>query len=106
MRTYPLGPSDISAVPEAINAESTCFEYSYNDLVQMINSAFYDGFMLAFCKTIKNYEAIDTRIRILAASAAITKLATFQGRDQAAQAARQLFNSIYTEERTETDGKN
>lgn len=85
MLTYPLHGADLGITQESIDAGKVNVVYNYKDLLSMVNTAFFSGFIVAMCDSKKEFESIDVMDRILMCSAAAVKLAKQQGRDEDAK---------------------
>ena len=85
MLTYPLHGVDLGIAQESIDAGKVNVVYNYKDLLSMVNTAFFSGFIVAVCDSKEEFESIDVMDRILMCSAAAVKLAKLQGRDEDAK---------------------
>lgn len=85
MLTYPLHEPDLGISQEDIDAGKVNVVYNYKDLLSMVNTAFFNGFIVAMCDSKEEFEGIDVMDRILMSSAAAVKLAKLQGRDEDAK---------------------
>lgn len=87
MLTYPLHGADLGITQESIDAGkvNVVYNYNYKDLLSMVNTAFFSGFIVAVCDSKEEFESIDVMDRILMCSAAAVKLAKLQGRDEDAK---------------------
>lgn len=85
MLTYPLHGADLGITQESIDAGKVNAAYNYKDLLSMVNTAFFSGFIVAVCDSKEEFESIDVMDRILMCSAAAVKLAKLQGRDEDAK---------------------
>lgn len=85
MLTYPLHGADLGITQESIDAGKVNVAYNYKDLLSMVNTAFFSGFIVAVCDSKEEFESIDVMDRILMCSAAAVKLAKLQGRDEDAK---------------------
>ncbi len=85
MLTYPLHGADLGITQESIDAGKVNVVYNYKDLLSMVNTAFFSGFIVAVCDSKEEFESIDVMDRILMCSAAAVKLAKLQGRDEDAK---------------------
>lgn len=85
MLTYPLHGADLGIIQECIDAGKVNVAYNYKDLLSMVNTAFFSGFIVAVCDSKEEFESIDVMDRILMCSAAAVKLAKLQGRDEDAK---------------------
>lgn len=83
--TYPLHGADLGITQESIDAGKVNVVYNYKDLLSMVNTAFFSGFIVAVCDSKEEFESIDVMDRILMCSAAAVKLAKLQGRDEDAK---------------------
>ena len=85
MLTYPLHGADLGITQESIDAGKVNVVYNYKDLLSMVNTALFSGFIVAVCDSKEEFESIDVMDRILMCSAAAVKLAKLQGRDEDAK---------------------
>lgn len=85
MLTYPLHGTDLGITQESIDAGKVNVVYNYKDLLSMVNTAFFSGFIVSVCDSKEEFESIDVMDRILMCSAAAVKLAKLQGRDEDAK---------------------
>lgn len=85
MLTYPLHGADLGITQESIDAGKVNVVYNYKDLLSMVNTAFFSGFIVAVCDSKEEFESIDVMDRILMCSAAAVKLAKLQGWDEDAK---------------------
>ncbi|WP_195608113.1 hypothetical protein [Intestinimonas butyriciproducens] len=85
MLTYPLHGADLGITQESIDAGKVNVAYNYKDLLSMVNTAFFSGFIVAVCDSKEEFESIDVMDRILMCSAAAVELAKLQGRDEDAK---------------------
>lgn len=85
MLTYPLHGADLGITQESIDAGKVNVAYNYKDLLSMVSTAFFSGFIVAVCDSKEEFESIDVMDRILMCSAAAVKLAKLQGRDEDAK---------------------
>lgn len=85
MLTYPLHGADLGITQESIDAGKVNVVYNYKDLLSMVNTAFFSGFIVAVCDSKEEFESIDVMDRILMCSAVAVKLAKLQGRDEDAK---------------------
>lgn len=85
MLTYPLHGADLGITQECIDAGKVNVAYNYKDLLSMVNTAFFSGFIVAVCDSKEEFESIDVMDRTLMCSAAAVKLAKLQGRDEDAK---------------------
>lgn len=85
MLTYPLHGADLGITQVSIDAGKVNVVYNYKDLLSMVNTAFFSGFIVTVCDSKEEFESIDVMDRILMCSAAAVKLAKLQGRDEDAK---------------------
>lgn len=85
MLTYPLHGTDLGITQESIDAGKVNVVYNYKDLLSMVNTAFFSGFIVSVCDSKEEFESIGVMDRILMYSAAAVKLAKLQGRDEDAK---------------------
>lgn len=85
MLTYPLHGADLGITQESIDAGKVNVVYNYKDLLSMVNTAFFSGFIVAVCDSKEEFESIDVMDRILMCSVAAVKLAKLRGRDEDAE---------------------
>lgn len=85
MLTYPLHGTDLGITQESIDAGKVNVVYNYKDLLSMVNTAFFSGFIVSVCDSKEEFESIGVMDRILMCSAAAVKLAKLQGRDEDAK---------------------
>ena len=85
MLTYPLHGADLGITQESIDDGKVNAVYNYKDLLSMVNTAFFSGFIVAVCDSKEEFESIDVMDRILMCSVAAVKLAKLQGRDEDAE---------------------
>lgn len=85
MLTYPLHGTDLGITQESIDAGKVNVVYNYKDLLSMVNTAFFSGFIVPVCDSKEEFESIGVMDRILMCSAAAVKLAKLQGRDEDAK---------------------
>lgn len=85
MLTYPLHGADLGITQESIDAGKVNVAYNYKDLLSMVNTAFFSGFIVAVCDSKEEFESIDVMDRILMCLAAAVKRAKLQGRDEDAK---------------------
>lgn len=85
MLTYPLHGADLGITQESIDAGKVNAVYNYKDLLSMVNTAFFSGFIVAVCDSKEEIESIDVMDRILMCSVAAVKLPKLQGRDEDAE---------------------
>lgn len=97
MLTYPLHEADLGITQESIDAGKVNVVYNYKDLLSMVNTAFFSGFIVAMCDSKEEFEGIDVMDRILMFSAATIKLATLQGRDEDAKNTADFLNQVLSE---------
>lgn len=81
MRTYPLTEADL-VTPEDLAHHRTMFKYQ--DVMHMVNGAFFDGFILANCDTQEDFDNISVGVRLEACIVAKALLAKYQGREDTA----------------------
>ena len=97
MLTYPLHEADLGITQESIDAGKVNVVYNYKDLLSMVNTAFFSGFIVAMCDSKEEFDGIDVMDRILMFSAAAIKLATLQGRDEDAKNTADFLNKVLSE---------
>lgn len=85
MLTYSLHGTDLGITQESIDAGKVNVVYNYKDLLSMVNTAFFSGFIVSVCDSKEEFESIGVMDRILMCSAAAVKLAKLQGRDEDAK---------------------
>ena len=85
MLTYPLHGTDLGITQESIDAGKVNVVYNYKDLLSMVNTTFFSGFIVSVCDSKEEFESIGVMDRILMCSAAAVKLAKLQGRDEDAK---------------------
>ena len=85
MLTYPLHGTDLGITQESIDAGKVNAVYNYKDLLSMVNTAFFSGFIVSACDSKEEFESIGVMDRILMCSAAAVKLEKLQGRDEDAK---------------------
>ena len=85
MLTYPLHGTDLGITQESIDAGKVNVVYNYKDLLSMVNTAFFSGFIVSVCDSKEEFESIGVMDRILMCSAAAVKLAKLQGWDEDAK---------------------
>ncbi len=85
MLTYPLHGTDLGITQESIDAGKVNVVYNYKDLLSMVNTVFFSGFIVSVCDSKEEFESIGVMDRILMCSAAAVKLAKLQGRDEDAK---------------------
>lgn len=85
MLTYPLHGTDLGITQESIDAGKVNVVYNYKDLLSMVNTAFFSGFIVSVCDSKEEFESIGVMDRILMCSAAAVKLAKLPGRDEDAK---------------------
>lgn len=85
MLTYPLHGTDLGITQESIDAGKVNVVYNYKDLLSMVNTAFFSGFIVSVRDSKEEFESIGVMDRILMCSAAAVKLAKLQGRDEDAK---------------------
>lgn len=103
MLTYPLHEADLGITQESIDAGKTNVVYNYKDLLSMVNTAFFNGFIVAMCDSKEEFEGIDVMDRILMMSAAAIKLATLQGRDEDAKNIADFLDKALSEDAEEKE---
>ena len=101
MLTYPLHGSDLGITQESIDAGKVNVVYNYKDLLSMVNTAFFSGFIVAVCDSKEEFEGIDTMDRILMLFAATIKLAKLQGRDEDAKNTADFLEKTLAEDQEE-----
>lgn len=99
MLTYPLHGADLGITQESIDAGKVNVVYNYKDLLSMVNTAFFSGFIVAVCDSKEEFESIDVMDRILMCSAAAVKLAKLQGRDEDAKNMVDFLEKILSEDK-------
>ncbi len=85
MLTYPLHGTDLGITQESIDAGKVNVVYNYKDLLSMVNTAFFSGFIVSVCDSKEEFESIGVMDRILMCSAAAVKLAKLQSWDEDAK---------------------
>lgn len=80
MRQYPLTQADVIS-QEDLDAGRICLVHKYQDVIDMVNCAFYDGFIVGICDDKEAFNNITPEERAYAAITAIQALARLQGRD-------------------------
>lgn len=103
MLTYPLHEADFGVTQESIDAGKVNLTYNYKDLISMVNTAFFSGFIVAMCDSKEEFEGIDVMDRILMVSAATIKLATLQGRDEDAKNMADFLDKVLSEDAEEKE---
>lgn len=103
MLTYPLHEADFGITQESIDAGKVNLAYSYKDLISMVNTAFFSGFIVAMCDSKEEFEGIDVMDRIMVMSAATIKLATLQGRDEDAKNMADFLDKVLSEDAEEKE---
>lgn len=103
MLTYPLHEADLGITQESIDAGKVNVAYNYKDLLSMVNTAFFSGFIVAMCDSKEEFEGIDIKDRILMMSVAIIKLATLQGRDEDAKNMADFLDKVLSEDAEEKE---
>ena len=56
MLTYPLHEADFGITQESIDAGKVNLAYNYKDLISMVNTAFFSGFIVAMCDSKEEFE--------------------------------------------------
>lgn len=77
--------------------------YNYKDLISMVNTAFFSGFIVAMCDSKEEFEGIDVMDRIMMMSAATIKLATLQGLDEDAKNMADFLDKVLSEDAEEKE---
>lgn len=103
MLTYPLHEADFGITQESIDAGKVNLAYSYKDLISMVNTGFFSGFIVAMCDSKEEFEGIDVMDRIMVMSAATIKLATLQGRDEDAKNMADFLDKVLSEDAEEKE---
>lgn len=103
MLTYPLHEADFGITQESIDAKKVNLAYNYKDLISMVNTAFFSGFIVAMCDSKEEFEGIDVMDRIMMMSAATIKLATLQGRDEDAKNMADFLDKVLSEDAEEKE---
>lgn len=103
MLTYPLHEADFGITQESIDAGKVNLAYNYKDLISMVNTAFFSGFIVAMCDSKEEFEGIDDMDRITMMSAATIKLATLQGRDEDAKNMADFLDKVLSEDAEEKE---
>lgn len=103
MLTYPLHEADFGITQESIDAGKVNLAYNYKDLISMVNTAFFSGFIVAMCDSKEEFEGIDVMDRIMMMSAATIKLATLQGRDEDAKNMADFLDKVLSEDAEEKE---
>lgn len=103
MLTYPLHEADLGITQESIDAGKVNVAYNYKDLLSMVNTAFFSGFIVAMCDSKEEFEGIDIKDRILMTSVATIKLATLQGRDEDAKNMADFLDKVLSEDAEEKE---
>lgn len=103
MLTYPLHEADFGIIQESIDAGKVNLAYNYKDLISMVNTAFFSGFIVAMCDSKEEFEGIDVMDRIMMMSAATIKLATLQGRDEDAKNMADFLDKVLSEDAEEKE---
>lgn len=103
MLTYPLHEADFGITQESIDAGKVNLAYNYKDLISMVNTAFFSGFIVAMCDSKEEFEGIDVMDRIMMMSAAAIKLATLQGRDEDAKNIADFLDEVLSEDAEEKE---
>lgn len=105
MLTYPLHEADLGITQESIDAGkvNVVYNYNYKDLLSMVNTAFFSGFIVAMCDSKEEFEGIDVMDRIMACSVATIKLARLQGRDEDAKNMADFIEKVLSEDAGEKE---
>lgn len=103
MLTHPLHEADFGITQESIDAGKVNLAYNYKDLISMVNTAFFSGFIVAMCDSKEEFEGIDVMDRIMMMSAATIKLATLQGRDEDAKNMADFLDKVLSEDAEEKE---
>lgn len=103
MLTYPLHEADFGITQESIDAGKVNLTYNYKDLISMVNTAFFSGFIVAMCDSKEEFEGIDVMDRIMMMLAATIKLATLQGRDEDAKNMADFLDKVLSEDAEEKE---
>lgn len=103
MLTYPLHEADLGITQESIDAGKVNVAYNYKDLLSMVNTTFFSGFIVAMCDSKEEFEGIDIKDRILMMSVATIKLATLQGRDEDAKNMADFLDKVLSEDAEEKE---
>jgi|GEM_PF-2934256 len=103
MLTYPLHEADFGITQESIDAGKVNLAYNYKDLISMVNTAFFSGFIVAMCDSKEEFEGIDVMDRIMMMSAATIKLATLQGLDEDAKNMADFLDKVLSEDAEEKE---
>lgn len=103
MLTYPLHEADLGITQESIDAGKVNVAYNYKDLLSMVNTAFFSGFIVAMCDSKEEFEGIDIKDRILMMSVATIKLATLQGQDEDAKNMADFLDKVLSEDAEEKE---
>lgn len=103
MLTYPLHEADFGITQESIDAGKVNLAYNYKDLISMVNTAFFSGFIVAMCDSKEEFEGIDVMDRIMMLSAATIKLATLQGLDEDAKNMADFLDKVLSEDAEEKE---
>lgn len=103
MLTYPLHEADLGITQESIDAGKVNVVYNYKDLLSMVNTAFFSGFIVAICDSKEEFEGIDVMDRIMACSVATIKLARLQGRDEDAKNTADFIEKVLSEDAGEKE---
>ena len=105
MLTYPLHEADLGITQESIDAGkvNVVYNYNYKDLLSMVNTAFFSGFIVAMCDSKEEFEGIDVMDRIMACSVATIKLARLQGRDEDAKNTADFIEKVLSEDAGEKE---
>lgn len=103
MLTYPLHEADFGITQESIDAGKVNLAYNYKDLISMVSTAFFSGFIVAMCDSKEEFEGIDVMDRIMMMSAATIKLATLRGRDEDAKNMADFLDKVLSEDAEEKE---
>lgn len=103
MLTYPLHEADFGITQESIDAGKVNLAYNYKDLISVVNTAFFSGFIVAMCDSKEEFEGIDVMDRIMMMSAATIKLATLQGLDEDAKNMADFLDKVLSEDAEEKE---
>ena len=79
MREYPMRAKDIIS-QESIDAGRVYLAYYYNDIVEMVNKAFFSGFIVGISDSKETFDSFTPDDRAKACLLAVHNLAIFQGR--------------------------
>lgn len=103
MLTYPLHEANFGITQESIDAGKVNLAYNYKDLISMVNTAFFSGFIVAMCDSKEEFEGIDVMDRIMMMSDATIKLATLQGLDEDAKNMADFLDKVLSEDAEEKE---